>query len=115
MGRAGQRVGWAVLADLEGRADHVEMATDLFRGGRVHPGLQIVDLQDLDVQTGLTGDRGEVRVEVEHARVGVAQESEAPTTECPRRARGGHPVADLPPGLSAGQSVLLAQQTADDV
>jgi hypothetical protein len=87
----------------------------LVRGRYVHPGLHIINLQDLDVHPGLPGDHGEIGVEVHHAGVGVAEETEASGAECPCRARGGHPVADLSPGLSAGRSVLLAQETTNDV
>ena len=115
MGSAGQRIGRTLLTDLERRANHVQVTADLIRGDRVHPDLHIIDLQDLDVHPGLPGDHGEIGVEVEHAGVGVTEEPEAPAAKCPCRDRGGHPVADLSPGLSASLPILLAQQTADDV
>ena len=94
----------------------------------IHPGLQIVHLQDLDVGAQQATVLGEIAVHIEHPGVGMPQEADPASAERPLHTQGVQPVCDLAPrGLSGWmigrdlvrQGVLRlgreAQQTCDDV
>ena len=72
--------------------------------------MQVVHLEDLDVEAELGLVHGEVRVHVEHPRVGVAEEAEAATVKCSDRGGGAAPLLYLGPGIS-----VIVECSRDDV
>ncbi len=113
--------GYLVFArrgDVEDAANFVDLGGDFVVGGRLDTRVQIVHLQHLDVRAELGVVHGEVRVHVEHARIGVAQEADAGVVELAHDARGLHPFLDLAPAADVvlfGVALGRKEQPGDHV
>ena len=87
---AGDRVG-ARVGEVEQLADLLALALDRGGVGRLDARDEVVDLEHLDVRARLRVHLGEVRVHVEHPRVGVAEEAEARGAQAAHGARRRRP------------------------
>src|SRR5918993_2180197 len=98
------------FVQLEGLARLFELGGDGFFGDVLHAILQVIHLEDLDVEPELGLVHGEVRVHVEHAGVGVAQEAEAATAQRSDHRCGVAPLFYIRPGV-----LVVVEGTGDDV
>jgi len=95
--RPGDRVGRGV-GEVEELADLGLLGGDLHVRHLCDARAEVVDLQHLDVRAKLRVDGGEVRVHVEHARIGVAHEADPRAAQGAGHARRADPGGDLLPG-----------------
>jgi hypothetical protein len=93
---AGDRIARGV-GEGERLADLGLLGGDLIARHLSDAGREVVDLEHLDVRAGLRVHRGEVRVEVEHPRIGVPEEADARPAQRARGAGRAHPGGDPRP------------------